>query len=102
MLVYDDKHNFICEGGYTTKELFGGILIMNDSLITRLGKYYLEVRKKGYKTVEKEAIYEDKMANEMPIITLEPDNGFFQWWKWGIFVLLSLGVIIFVVKKYRR
>ena len=102
VLVYDDKHNFICEGGYTTKELFGGILIMNDSLITRLGKYYLEVSKKGYKTVEKEAIYEDKMANEMPIITLEPDNGFFQWWKWGIFVLLSLGVIIFVVKKYRR
>ena len=96
VLVYDDKHNFICEGGYTTKELFGGILI------TRLGKYYLEVSKKGYKTVEKEAIYEDKMANEMPIITLEPDNGFFQWWKWGIFVLLSLGVIIFVVKKYRR
>ena len=95
VLVYDDKHNFICEGGYTTKELFGGILIMNDSLITRLGKYYLEVSKKGYKTVEKE-------ANEMPIITLEPDNGFFQWWKWGIFVLLSLGVIIFVVKKYRR
>ena len=83
VLVYDDKHNFIGEGGYTTKELFGGILIMNDSLITRLGKYYLEVSKKGYKTVEKEAIYEDKMANEMPIITLEPvmDNPNFRFCK---------------------
>ena len=102
VLVYDDKHNFICEGGYTDKELFGNISIINDSLITRFGKYYLKVSKKGYKTVEAEIIYEDRMTNEGPMIILEPDNGFSQWGKWGIFVLLGLGVIIFVVRKYRR
>ncbi|WP_270542110.1 hypothetical protein [Butyricimonas paravirosa] len=83
VLVYDDKHNFICEGGYTDKDFFGSLTIINDSLITRFGKYYLKVSKKGYKTVETEIIYEDRMANEGPMVTLEPDNGFSQCWKWG-------------------
>lgn len=100
--VYDDKHNFICEGGYTDKELFGNISIINDSLITRFGKYYLKVSKKGYKTVKAEIIYEDRMANESPMIILEPDNGFSRCWKWGVFVLLGFGVLIFAVRKYRR
>ncbi|WP_288632836.1 hypothetical protein [uncultured Butyricimonas sp.] len=102
VLVYDDKHNFICEGGYTDKDFFGSLIIINDSLITRFGKYYLKVSKKGYKTVETEIIYEDRMANEGPMITLEPNNVFSQWWKWGIFVLLGFGVIIFMVRRYRR
>lgn len=102
VLVYDDKHNFICEGGYTDKDFFGSLSITNDSLITRFGKYYLRVSKKGYKTVETEIIYEDRMANECPMVTLEPDNGFSDWWKWGIVVILGLGIIIFMVKKYRK
>lgn len=100
--VYDDKHNFICEGGYTDKELFGSISIINDSLITRFDKYYLKVSKKGFKTVETEIIYENRMVNESPTIILEPDNGFSQWWKWGVFLLLGFGVLIFVGRKYKR
>lgn len=90
------------EGGYTDKELFGSISIINDSLITRFGKYYLKVSKKGFKTVETEIIYEDRMVNESPMIILEPDNGFSQWWKWGVFLLLGFGVLIFVGRKYKR